>query len=228
MEACFPLIEARNYRGMKKLLAQAVKDFMKNIDCHKKLPQIGVVGEIYIKYNSFGHLNVLDWLADQGVEVIAPSIYNFFMNSFVNKHINKQYHIKPVDQPLFVTDAIYKIMFHYAKSFDKICAPFPFYRPFADMFHDAELASRIINMAANFGEGWLIPAEMSALAESGVKNIISLQPFACISNHIISKGIEKKIRQFYPDLNMLFIDFDGGTSEANVFNRLHFMIENGK
>lgn len=227
MEACFPLIEARNYRGMKKLLAQAVKEFMNNIDCHKKLPQIGVVGEIYIKYNSFGHLNVLDWLADQGVEVIAPSIYNFFMNSFVNKHINKQYHIKPVSQPLFVTDAVYKIIFHYAKVFDKICAPFPFYRPFADMFHDAELASRIINMAANFGEGWLIPAEMSALAEDGVKNIISLQPFACISNHIISKGIEKKIRQFYPDLNMLFIDFDGGTSEANVFNRLHFMIENG-
>ena len=94
------------------------------------------------------------------------------------------------------------------------------------MFHDAELASRIINMAANFGEGWLIPAEMSALAESGVKNIISLQPFACISNHIIAKGIEKKIRKFYPDLNMLVLDFDGGTSEANVFNRLHFMIEN--
>ena len=83
-------------------------------------------------------------------------------------------------------------------------------------------------MAANFGEGWLIPAEMSAMAETGVRNILSLQPFACIANHVISKGVEKKIRSVYPDLNLLFIDFDGGTSEANVFNRLHFMIENSK
>ena len=226
IEKSLPLIEARNYKGLRKLLAEAVKEYMANMDCNKPLPQIGVVGEIYVKYNEFGHLNVLDWLADQGVEVVAPSIYNFFMNSFVNRHINKKLNIKEVNQPLLVSDAIYRLIFHYAKVFDKICAPFPYYRPFADMFHDAELASRIINMAANFGEGWLIPAEMSALAESGVKNIISLQPFACISNHIIAKGIEKKIRQFYPDLNMLFLDFDGGTSEANVFNRLHFMIEN--
>lgn len=226
IERSFPLIENHDYRGLKNLLKEAAHEFTKNIYKHTKLPQIGVVGEIFIKYNSFGHLNVLDWLADQGVEVVAPSIYNFFMNSFVNKHINKELHIKPVKYPLFVTDAVYKIIYRYAKSFDAACKEFPHYRPFADMFHDADLASRIINMAANFGEGWLIPAEMSALAESGVKNIISLQPFACISNHVISKGIEKKIRKFYPDLNMLFIDFDGGTSEANVFNRLHFMIEN--
>ncbi len=228
IEKSLPLIENRNYKGLRKLLAEAVESYKANMDCNQPLPQIGVVGEIYIKYNEFGHLNVLDWLADQGVEVVAPSIYNFFMNSFVNRHINKELHIKPVNMPLWLTDVGYKLIYHYAKEYDKICAPFPYYRPFADMFHDAELASRIINMAANFGEGWLIPAEMSALAESGVKNIISLQPFACISNHIISKGIEKKIRKFYPDLNMLFLDFDGGTSEANVFNRLHFMIENGK
>ena len=227
IDLSLPVIEKKDYRGLRKLLADAVQEYKANIDCNKPLPQIGVVGEIYIKYNEFGHLNVLDWLADQGVEVIAPSIYNFFMNSFVNRHINKKLNIKPVNMPLFASDAIYKLIYHYAKVYDKICAPFPYYRPFADMFHDAELASRIINMAANFGEGWLIPAEMSALAESGVKNIISLQPFACISNHIIAKGIEKKIRKYYPDLNMLFLDFDGGTSEANVFNRLHFMIENG-
>ena len=221
-----PLIEQRDYRGMKRLLKQAVEEFTYNIDTGKILPRVGVVGEIYIKYNSFGHLNVLDWLADQGVEVVAPSIYNFFINSFVNRHINKENHIKPVDLPLFLTDALYKIIFRYAKSYDKVCHDFPFYRPFADMFHEAELASRIINMAANFGEGWLIPAEMSSLAEEGVKNIISLQPFACISNHIISKGIEKKMRKLYPDVNLLFLDFDGGTSEANVFNRLHFLIEN--
>lgn len=224
MELCFPKIEDHDYKGMKQLLSEAAREFTNNIDCTKQLPQMGVVGEIYIKYNTFGHLNVLEWLADHGVEVVAPSIYNFFINSFVNQHINKKYHIKPVSYPLFITDSIYHIIFNMAKSYDKMCKDFPFYRPFADMFHDAELASRIVNLAANFGEGWLIPAEVSSLAEEGVRNVISLQPFGCIANHIISKGIEKKVRQLYPDLNMLFIDFDGGTSEANVFNRLHFMI----
>lgn len=226
IDLALPLMEARNYRGMKTLLKKAVTEFTANIDVEKNLPRVGVVGEIFIKYNAFGHLNVLDWLADQGVEVVAPSIYNFFANNFVNRHINKENHLKPVDLPLFVTDTFYKILFRYAKSFDEICQAFPFYRPFADMFHEAKLASRIINMAANFGEGWLIPAEMSSLAEEGVKNIISLQPFACISNHIISKGIEKKMRKLYPDVNLLFLDFDSGTSEANVFNRLHFLIGN--
>ena len=226
VEKVFPYMENRDYKGIRKLLAEAVQEYMANMDCNKPLPQVGVVGEIYVKYNTFGHLNVLDWLADQGVEVISPSIYNFFVNSFVNRHINKKYHIQKGSMPLWITDTVYKVIAHYAKEYDEICAPFPYYRPFANIFHEAELASRIISMAANFGEGWLIPAEMSALAESGVKNIISLQPFACISNHIISKGVEKKIRKFYPDLNLLFLDFDGGTSEANVFNRLHFLIEN--
>lgn len=226
IDLSLPLIEARNYRGMKRLLGEAVNEFTDNIYIDKALPRVGVVGEIYIKYNSFGHLNVLDWLADQGVEVVAPSIYNFFINSFVNRHVNKENNIKPVDMPLFLTDAVYKLIYRYARSYDSVCKDFPYYRPYADMFHEAKLASRIVNMAANFGEGWLIPAEMSSLAEDGVKNIISLQPFACISNHIISKGIEKKMRKLYPDVSLLFLDFDGGTSEANVFNRLHFLIEN--
>ncbi len=226
IDLSLPLIERKDYRAMKRLLKEAVTEFSDNIFTDKKLPKVGVVGEIYIKYNSFGHLNVLDWLADQGVEVVAPSIYNFFINNFVNRHINKENNIKPVDLPLFITDIAYKIIYKYAQSFDSICKDFPYYRPFADMFHEAKLASRIVNMAANFGEGWLIPAEMSSLAEDGVKNIISLQPFACISNHIISKGIEKKMRKLYPDVNILFLDFDGGTSEANIFNRLHFLIEN--
>jgi predicted CoA-substrate-specific enzyme activase len=226
IDKALPLLENRDYRGLKRMIKEAAAEFTANIDTTKKLPRVGVVGEIYIKYNSFGHLNVLDWLADQGVEVVAPSIYNFFANNFVNRHINKENHLKPVDKPLFVTDVVYKILFRYAKSYDEACKEFPFYRPFADMFHEAKLASRVISMAANFGEGWLIPAEMSSLAEEGIHNIISLQPFACISNHIISKGIEKKMRKLYPELNILFLDFDGGTSEANVFNRLHFLIEN--
>ena len=104
----------------------------------------------------------------------------------------------------------------------------PFYRPFSNIFHDAELAEKVVNLAGDFGEGWELPGEISHLATQEVENVVSLQPFGCIANHIISKGIEKKIKQVYPHLNLLFLDFDSSTSEANVFNRLHFMVENAK
>jgi predicted nucleotide-binding protein (sugar kinase/HSP70/actin superfamily) len=91
-----------------------------------------------------------------------------------------------------------------------------------------EMAKQMINPACNFGEGWLIPAEIGHFAEHNINNVISLQPFGCISNHIISKGLEKRIKKLYPRMNLLFLDFDLGTSEANIFNRLHFMAENCK
>ena len=109
-----------------------------------------------------------------------------------------------------------------------MCAPFPFYRPLTSIFDDAELAQKVVNLAGDFGEGWFLPGEICHLAESGVQNVVSLQPFGCIANHIISKGIEKKLKQLYQHLNLLFLDFDSGTSEANVYNRLHFMVENCK
>ena len=228
INACTPYIEKKNRKGLYKLLEEAVNEFSKITKPDDNVPAIGVVGEIYVKYNSFSHRNVLDWLAEQGIEVVAPSMYNFFVNSFVNQHINKELHIKETSQPVFVTDLIYKLVSAYTRKFDAICTSYPYYRPFSNMFHDAKLAAKIINMAANFGEGWLIPAELASFAESGVNNAISLQPFGCIANHVISKGVEKKVKKLYPKMNLLSLDFDAGVAEANIFNRLHFMVENCK
>jgi len=87
-------------------------------------------------------------------------------------------------------------------------------------------ASEILNLVNQFGEGWLIPGEIAAFAESGVNNVVSVQPFGCIANHVVSKGVEKRIRDRYPSLNLLFLDFDSGMSEVNILNRLHFMVRN--
>lgn len=228
IDLAIPYIVKRNTKGLKKLFKQAINEFDSVIEHKDNIPIIGVVGEIYVKYNSFSHKNVLEWLSSEGVEVVAPSMYNFFINSFVNNHINKYNHIQEIGYPLFVTDTLYNIVYGFAKSFDKIGKSFRYYRPFADIFHDAKLASKIINLSANFGEGWLIPAELAGFAENKIYNAVSLQPFGCIANQVISKGIEKKLKKIYPQMNLLFLDFDGGTSEANIFNRLHFMVENAK
>lgn len=228
MEKSFPIIEANNSKGLLTLLAEAVKDFSTAIDGEKKVPVIGLVGEIYVKYNGFSNKFVINWLEEHGVEVVPPALIGFLTMGFANNHINRQLHIKEVQFPQWLNDFVYHRLFKQIQKFNQICANFPFYRPLTPIFEDAKLAEQVVNMAGDFGEGWFLPGEICHLAENGIQNIVSLQPFGCIANHIISKGVEKKIKQVYPQLSLLFLDFDSGTSEANVFNRLHFMVENCK
>lgn len=210
------------------LMKEAVSEFNDHIDATKKLPRIGIVGEIYVKYNGFSNKYVVDWLAKQGIEIIAPSILNFFTNSIAHRHVMRDMNLKKLTTPVWFTDAFYRWLQVQMRRFDRICKAFPFYTPFTNIFDDVKNASKIVNPAGNFGEGWLIPAEYCHLASIGVNNVVSLQPFGCIANHVISKGIEKKVKQLYPKMNLLFLDFDSSTSDANVFNRLHFMVENAK
>ena len=116
-----------------------------------------------------------------------------------------------------------KMLWHIGKKIDKAAAAFSYYEPLENINKAAEKATKIVNLAAQFGEGWLIPAEFASFAEQGIHAVISLQPFGCIANHIVAKGIEKRVKDLYPDLNLLYLDFDGGVSEVNVQNRLHFI-----
>ena len=226
MEESFFLIEQNDSRGLQQLLSKAVTDFTNCVDNKKEVPVIGLVGEIFVKYNSFSNKNSVNWLIQQGVEIVPPSIFNFFSTTLVNMHINRDQNIKKEKLPLFLTDGIHRLLHRIVKKYDKICASYPFYRPFTDIFENAALAKQVIDLAADFGEGWFLPGEVCDLAEHGIRNVISLQPFGCIANHIISKGIEKRIKNIYPDINLLFLDFDSGTSESNIYNRLHFLLGN--
>ena len=225
LQASFPYMESGQGKRLPDLLRRAVADFSAMVT-DVKTPVIGLVGEIYVKYNSFSHKNVVNWLLDNKVEVVPPSLANFFSTSFVANHVNRNLNIRKESAPLWVTDTIYLYIRHVMRKYDRICAPYPFYRKFANIFDDARLASNILSLAADFGEGWDLPGEICSLAEQGVQNVISLQPFGCIANHIISKGVEKRVKKVFPNMNLLFLDFDSSTSEANVYNRLFFMVEN--
>ena len=218
-------LEQNRTSELYRILDHAVTDFATITEENDNVPVMGVVGEIYLKYNAFSNRHILDWLAERRIEVVAPSMYNFFINSFVNIHINKKKHIKKPGMPLWLGDTLYKLVQLYTRKFDRIGSRYRYYRPFADLFKDAKAAEKIINLAANFGEGWLIPAEIANFAENGVNNVLSFQPFGCIANHVISKGIEKRVKKLYPKMNILSLDFDSGTSETNVFNRLHFIVK---
>ena len=225
-----PFILKRNTDALFRLLGEAAQAF-DGIVTEDEVPRerVGVVGEIYLKLNSFSHKDILHWLAGEGIEVVPPTIVNFFMQAFVNRKVNKKAHLSGGSMlPEFVIDKLYRWADGYVRRANRICGAFRYYMPIGNVFEEAEHASGLITLTAQFGEGWLIAGEMVGFAEAGVNNVVSLQPFGCIANHVISKGIEKKVRDRFPQMNLLFLDFDSGVSEVNVLNRLHLMVNNLK
>lgn len=222
-------LEAMDTKGILKKLSEAASEF-NSIISDKNVPRIGIVGEIYIKYNSFGNQHIVDWLLSEGIEPIIPPISDFFTQYFPNAEYNeknfleKKRSIKQKITTLLGRKSIESIK----KKIDKAASTYKHYEAQADIKEEAKRAEKIVNLAAQYGEGWLIPSELSAFAEKKINFAISLQPFGCIANHIVSKGIEKRIKDLYPDMNLLFLDFDGGVSEVNILNRLHFMTRQAK
>lgn len=221
-------IERSNYDGLMALLNNAVDSFNRIKTVSGVVPKIGLVGEIFLKYNDFSNNNIADWLTHQGVEVISPQIADFFMQFFVNVKVNTRNFIEKASTKHLVAAILEVMAKEYISKFEKVLANYKFYIPAHDIFSKAYKASRIVDLVNQFGEGWLIPAEICSYAESNVKNVISLQPFGCIANHVVSKGVEKILKRFYPDLNLLFLDFDSCSSEVNIYNRLYFMVKNAK
>lgn len=205
-------------------LAKSAADDFQNAIVEKAVPRIGVVGEIFIKYNNYGQQYVVDWLIEHGIEPVIPSLTEFFTQYFPNAKFNGKVNL---DKNSLMSGLWRKIgekmIERVAKKIDQAAAGFKYFEPDDSIYTAFDRASNIVNMAAQFGEGWLIPSEFAMFAQRGIKAAISLQPFGCIANHVISKGIEKRVKDLYPDLNLLYLDFDGGVSEVNVQNRLHFI-----
>lgn len=216
-----PLVEKKDLNGLLKLTRQAAEEFNAvDIYTDRTYPKAGIAGEIFLKFNPYSHRYVPDWLMDHGIEVIPPIIHNFFLRAFVNFKFNKENFVKKFKVPAVVIDIAYSLITKVQHKFDREAEVFKFYQPEIDIKTQSKLASDIICLSAQFGEGWLLPAEVIAYIKQGCTNVVSMQPFGCIANHIVVRGIEKKLKEAYPELNMLALDFDGGVSEANIANRL--------
>lgn len=218
-------IEDNDSKGLVRLASQAALEF--NSICNDtECPRVGIVGEIFLKFNYFSHQYIEDKLISKGIEVVPPLISPFFLQEFVNIEAQKRLCLKDSSVPDFVLKTLYGLIARWEKKYNRACGIFRYWRPFTSIFEEADGVNGVVSMAAQFGEGWLLPAEVSEFYRDGVKNVVSLQPFGCIANHIISKGIEKKLHKLYPELNFLSLDFDSGVSEVNVYNRLLLFLDN--
>jgi len=156
-------------------------------------------------------------------------LIEFFTQEFVNIRENQTKNLAEggLKTNLILT-VFQKYIERYINKFNKILSKSDYNIKFHDIKKMALKAEKIIDLSAQFGEGWLIPAEIAQFAEEGINNVIRVQPFGCIANQIISKGVEKRIKQVYPQMSLLYLDFDDGAGEVNIQNRLHFMLENLK
>ncbi|MCD8185443.1 MAG: acyl-CoA dehydratase activase-related protein [Rikenellaceae bacterium] len=228
LEAVQPLIRKNDPGAVYRMIGTAAQDFDRIIHDAGPLPKVGIVGEIYLKFNSFAHKRIADWLINQGIEVISPTLCSFFFQSFVNSKVRKRAFLEKKGTPEFIMDWVYTLLMKRVAKVNRLASRFRYFVPFTDVFQEAEHGKEVITLAAQFGEGWLLPAEIVSFAKAGVNNVISLQPFGCIANHIISKGVEKRIKTLYPQMNLLSLDFDSGVSDVNVVNRLHLITHNLK
>jgi predicted CoA-substrate-specific enzyme activase len=207
-----------------QLLKQAVADFNAIPIYECEFVQVGLVGEIYVKYNQYGQSHISEWLRAKRMEVLLPPALDFVMQYFVNFKVNKANGVgrgsvlQHCLNPLFRQYMTARI-----KRVEKIMKFYRFYRSSESVFEKAQYASEIIDLSHQFGEGWSIAAEVAAYARNGINKIVCIQPFGCIANHVVAKGIEKRLKRFYPDMNLLFLDVDGGMAEVHWENRLHFI-----
>ncbi|MBQ7967466.1 MAG: 2-hydroxyacyl-CoA dehydratase [Bacteroidaceae bacterium] len=220
-------VEHNNPDRLYATLGEAARDF--DAICQDKhCPKVGVVGEILLKFHPYAQRGVTDWLVERGIEVLPPLMTEFFLETFVNKEARRE--------ALIDTSTVSPILYKWAYSYlrrqmrraDKLCASFRYYHPFHDIFDIAHEASHVINLNTQFGEGWLLPAEVIGAVRSGATHVVSLQPFGCIANHIVCRGVENKLKRYLPELNLLSLDFDSNVSEVNVVNRLLLFVEDLK
>lgn len=188
-----------------------------------KKPQIGIVGEILVKYHPNANNNLVDLIEEEGGEAVVPSLIDFFEYGMFSKRFNYKW-LSGKKNDTLINNTALSIIEHYRNMLRNVLDKSKRFKPDIKIEEKAEYASRIISIGNQCGEGWLLTGEMVDLINSGVKNILCLQPFACLPNHVVGKGMIKAMRNYDKDANIVAIDYDPGASNVNQLNRIKMMM----
>ena len=208
---------------IKKALPEITKTFAEIPVKDIKKTKVGVVGEIYVKYSPLANNHLEEFLFDQGCEVMVPGLMGF-INFKVDNRLEdiKLYGGNPFKKiamkiAMWYLSKIEKSLNDAAAAYGKFNVPAPY-------AHIKEMCTKIIGPGCKMGEGWLLTAEMMELIESGYGNIVCAQPFGCLPNHIVGKGMIRKLKEMYPQSNIVPIDYDPGATKVNQENRIRLML----
>ena len=225
LEKCKKLVIKSNSKQFKQSIYDIVNDFEKiELDTSVVKPKVGIVGEILIKYHPFGNNFVANVLEQEGAEVILPDFMGFI--KFIATHKITFNQLLKIDK---AKATIFKTAIKLIDIFEKdlkiaLSQSKKNYLPPCNIWHLEDKVKNILSIGNQTGEGWFLTAEMVEYIEHGIPNIVCVQPFACLPNHIVGKGVIKTIRETYPNANITPVDYDPGASESNQTNRLKLLM----
>lgn len=224
---CWEKTGVTPFGKLKKYFREMLTDFDEIPKEGAQRPRVGIVGEIFVKYAPVGNNHLEEFLVSEGAEVVVPGLLDFCLYCVYNNIVDKKLYGGKV-----ISDILMRAVFSYltkmqnemydiVKKHGAFCAPLGF-------SEKKELTETYIGQGVKMGEGWLLTSEMAELIKEGVTNIVCTQPFGCLPNHIVAKGMENKIKSIHPEANIVAVDYDPGASKVNQQNRIKLMLANAK
>ena len=210
-------------RTFNKMCKEIIEDFdnlpMNNV----KKVRVGIVGEILVKFHPTANNHLVELLEQEGAEVVVPDLLDFFLYCFYNSNF-KVSHLGMKKSTAWKANLGIKALEWFRSPAKKAFAQSKHFTPPADITNLANMAKEIVSLGNQTGEGWFLTGEMLELIENGTTNIVCAQPFACLPNHVVGKGVIKELRHRHPLANIVAIDYDPGASEVNQLNRIKLML----
>lgn len=223
VEKCKESLSNGNMREFKQNINEIVKDFDTLEITDEKKPKVGLVGEILVKFSPIANNDLVSILEKEGAEAVVPELINFFLAAAYNS-VYKKENLEGTFKSMVGGKAIVKIIEMYQKTYYTALRKSKRFEAPKRISDIAQFTKRFVSLGNQTGEGWLLPGEMLELLESGCNNIVCMQPFGCLPNHIIGKGVIKGIKKEYPKANIIPIDYDASATSVNQLNRIKLML----
>jgi predicted CoA-substrate-specific enzyme activase len=221
---CIEAVKKPKQSEFKKIVQGIVKDFDEiELDESLKKPRVGIVGEILVKFLPAANNYVVDLLEKEGAEAVCPDMLDFFMYSaydsaFKADHLGFSKTSKTLgNAAIWLLESFRKPMSKALRESKRFDAP-------PGILELAEYAEPFVSTGNQTGEGWFLTGEMIELLHTNVPNIVCTQPFGCLPNHVVGKGVIKQLRKAFPGANIVAVDYDPGASEVNQLNRIKLML----
>ena len=222
---CIDFVSSKHmsFAKFQKMCREIIEDFDKIEITDEVKPRVGIVGEILVKFAPAANNHLVDLLEAEGAEAVVPDLIDFMLYCFYNQ-IYKAKELgtskKTAALMRVAIWAIEKLRGGATKAFEKSVH----FEPPTSIYKLVEYAKPIVSIGNQTGEGWFLTGEMVELIEGGASNIVCTQPFGCLPNHVVGKGVIKQMRHMYPGCNIVAIDYDPGASEVNQLNRIKLML----
>ena len=216
-----------SYKEVKRNYEQIIKDFSDIPKRSENKVKVGIVGEIFVKFSPLGNNNLEEFLLSEGAQTVMPGLLDFCLYCVYNGVIDEKLYGMGKTKAL-ISRVLMKILVNKQQDIIDAVNKEGSFEPPASFAHTCTLTEGYMGLGAKMGEGWLLTAEMLELIEQGTTNIVCAQPFGCLPNHIVGKGVMKLIKEKNPNVNIVAIDYDPGSTQINQENRIKLMLANAK